>query len=249
MIKIAVITSKGGTGKTTTAINLGHGLALSGKRVILIDCDPHGDLGLVFGSPADKTLSDLLRTGKTSVNQVRPNLFLVRSGGKNLSETEMAIAGRDGREFIMRNALSDLRNCDYLICDCAPSRNLVNINALALSDQVIIPVSMDYLALNGARHTLEMMREVRRLTRANIELMGILATQYDVRTKLSQEIYEVLCRHFPDKVFETVIRVNTRLREAPSYGKTVFEYAINSTGSEDYFSLTNEVLRVSGNLR
>jgi len=245
MVKIAIITSKGGTGKTTTAVNLGHGLALSGKRVMLIDCDPHGDLGLVFSVDAEKNLSDLLRTGKTTVNQVRDNLFLITSGGRELNATELAIAGRDGREFIMRNALSDLRNVDYLICDCAPSRSLININALALVDKVIIPVSMDYLALNGARHTIELMREIKRYTRANLELMGILSTQYDVRTNLSQEIYKILLGHFPNKVFETVIRVNTRLREAPSYGQTVFEYAINSTGAEDYFSLTNEVLRMN----
>jgi chromosome partitioning protein len=104
---------------------------------------------------------------------------------------------------------------------------------------------MDYLALNGARHTIELMREIKRYTRANLELMGILSTQYDMRTNLSQEIYKVLLGHFPNKVFETVIRVNTRLREAPSYGQTVFEYAINSTGAEDYFSLTNEVLRMN----
>ncbi|MFH1070790.1 MAG: ParA family protein [Candidatus Glassbacteria bacterium] len=243
MIKIAIITSKGGTGKTTTAVNLGHGLALSGKRVMLIDCDPHGDLGLVFSINAEKSLSDLLRTGKTTVAQVRENLFLIPSGGRELNETELALASRDGREFILRNALSDLRNVDYLICDCAPSRNLININALALVDKVIIPVSMDYLAMNGARHTIELMREIQRYTRANLELMGILSTQFDTRTNLSAEIYRVLLKHFPNKVFETVIRVNTRLREAPSYGKTVFEYAINSTGAEDYFSLTNEVLR------
>ncbi|HUU29778.1 MAG TPA: ParA family protein [archaeon] len=242
MIKIAIITSKGGTGKTTTAINLGHGLALSGKRVMLIDCDPHGDLGLVFPVKAEKSLSDLLRTGKTTVTQVRPNLFLVTSGGRKLNETELAIANRDGREFILRNALSDLRNVDFLICDCAPSRNLININTLALVDKVIIPVSMDYLAMNGARHTIELMREIKRYAKANLELMGILSTQYDVRTNLSQEIYSILLKHFPKKMFETVIRVNTRLREAPSYGQTIFEYAINSTGAEDYFNLTNEVL-------
>jgi chromosome partitioning protein len=243
MVKIAIITSKGGTGKTITAINLGHGLALSGKRVMLVDCDPHGDLGLVFSVKAEKHLDDLLRTGKTTVTQVRNNLFLVTSGGRQLNETELVIANRDGREFILRNALSDLRNVDYLICDCAPSRNLININALALVDQVIIPVSMDYLAMNGARHTIDLMREVKRYTKPNLDLMGILSTQYDVRTNLSQEIYKVLLKHFPNKVFETVIRVNTRLREAPSYGQTIFEYAINSTGAEDYFNLTNEVLR------
>jgi chromosome partitioning protein len=243
MVKIAIITSKGGTGKTITAINLGHGLALSGKRVMLVDCDPHGDLGLVFSVKAEKHLADLLRTGKTTVTQVRNNLFLVTSGGRQLNETELVIANRDGREFILRNALSDLRNVDFLICDCAPSRNLININALALVDQVIIPVSMDYLAMNGARHTIDLMREVKRYTKPNLDLMGILSTQYDVRTNLSQEIYKVLLKHFPNKVFETVIRVNTRLREAPSYGQTIFEYAINSTGAEDYFNLTNEVLR------
>lgn len=242
MIKIAVITSKGGTGKTTTSINLGHGLALSGKRVILVDCDPHGDLGLIFSVNAERNLADLLRTGKTTVSQVRKNLFLVESGGRRLHETELAISNRDGREFLMRNALSDLRNCDYLICDCAPSQNLVNINALVLVDKVIIPVSMDYLAVNGARHTIDLMREVKRFTRGDLDLMGILATNYDVRTNLSSEIYKVMCNHFPDKVFNTVIRVNTRLREAPSYGKTIFEYAINSSGAEDYFNLTNEVL-------
>ncbi len=243
MVKIAVITSKGGTGKTTTAVNLGHGLALSGKRVMLIDCDPHGDLGLVFSVDGEKSLADLLRSGRTAVTQVRENLFLITSGGRSLNETELVIANRDGREFIMRNALTDLRNVDFLICDCAPSRSLININALALVDRVIIPVSMDYLAMNGARHTIDLMREVKRYTKPNLELMGILATQYDVRTNLSPEIYKVLLRHFPDKVFETVIRVNTRLKEAPSYGKTIFEYAINSTGAEDYFNLTTEILR------
>jgi chromosome partitioning protein len=243
MVKIAIITSKGGTGKTTTAVNLGHGLALSGKRVILIDCDPHGDLGLVFSVEAEKSLSDLLRSGKTSVTQVRDNLFLITSGGRKLSETELAIASRDGREFILRNSLSDLRNVDFLICDCAPSRSLININALTLVDHVIIPVSMDYLAMNGAKHTIDLMREIKRFTRVETELMGILSTQYDVRTNLSPDIFRVLLKHFPNKVFDTVIRVNTRLREAPSYGQTIFEYAMNSTGAEDYFNLTNEVLR------
>jgi len=243
MVKIAIITSKGGTGKTTTAVNLGHGLALSGKRVMLIDCDPHGDLGLVFSVNAERSLSDLLRNGKTTVTQVRPNLFLITSGGRTLNETELMIANRDGREFILRNALSDLSNLDFLICDCAPSRSLININALALVDKVIIPVSMDYLAMNGAKHTIELMREIKRYTKVNQELLGILSTQYDTRTNLSQEIYKILLAHFPHKVFETVIRVNTRLREAPSYGKTIFEYAINSTGAEDYFNLTNEVLK------
>lgn len=249
MVKIAVITSKGGTGKTTTAVNLGHGLALSGKRVILIDCDPHGDLGLVFGVEAERSLSDLLRSGKTSVTQVRENLFLITSGGRKLSETELAIAGRDGREFILRNALSDLRNVDYLICDCAPSRNLININALTLVDKVIIPVSMDYLAMNGARHTIDLMREIKRFTRVETELLGILATQYDIRTNLASGIYRVLAEHFPNKVFDTVIRVNTRLREAPSYGQTIFEYAINSTGAEDYFNFTHEVLKKTNEIR
>ncbi len=242
MVKIAIITSKGGTGKTTTAINLGHGLALAGKRVMLIDCDPHGDLSLVFSTASGKNLADLLKTGKTTVTRVRDNMYMIPSGGRELNEAELFLAERDGREFVLRNALSDLRNIDYLICDCAPSRNLVNINALALANRVIIPVSMDYLAMNGARHTIELMREINRYTKSNLELMGILSTQYDVRTNLSPEVYKVLLKHFPNKVFETVVRVNTRLREAPSYGKTVFEYAINSTGAEDYFSLTNEVL-------
>ncbi len=243
MKKIAVITSKGGTGKTTTAINLGHGLALCGKRVLLIDCDAQRNVAIAFDVKADKTLCDLLQYGEVDVVEVRRNLFVVDSGGRDLAEIEMVLAGQKRREKRLERALKNVRGCDIVICDCSPTINLININAIVYSDEVIIPVSMDFLAQAGASQTIKIIEEINSYSESKTGIMGILPTFYDSRTRLSREVLETLKKHFPDKVFDTVIRTNTSLREAPSFNQTIFEYSPLSRGAYDYYQFTEEFLR------
>jgi chromosome partitioning protein len=243
MRRIAIITSKGGTGKTTTAINLGHGLALCGKRVLIIDCDAQRNVALVFDIKGKKTLCDLLQFGDVEVVEVRSNLYVIDSGGRDLAELEMILAGQSARERRLERALKNLKGCDVVICDCSPTINLININAITYADEVIIPVSMDYLAQAGARQTLQIIDEVNSYSSGNTQIFGILGTFFDSRTRLSKEVLETLKKHFPDTLLDTVIRINTSLREAPSFNRTIFEHAPMSRGAFDYYQLTEEFLK------
>jgi chromosome partitioning protein len=139
-------------------------------------------------------------------------------------------------------ALRNLRGADVVICDCSPTINLININAIAYADAVIVPVSMDYLAQAGARQTLQILDEINTATGNATALMGFLPTFYDARTRLSREVLDTLRERFSEQVFETVIRVNTSLREAPSFNQTIFEYSPMSRGAYDYYQLTEEFL-------
>jgi chromosome partitioning protein len=242
MKKIAIITSKGGTGKTTTAISLAHGLSLCGKKVLIIDCDAQRNVALSFDVKGKRTLCDLLQYGEVDVLEVRKNLYVVDSGGRELAEIEMVLASKSSRETRLERALKNLKGCDIVICDCSPTINLININALVFADHVIIPVSMDYLAQAGASQTMQIIKEVDSYSERKTEIMGILPTFYDSRTNLSKEVLNTLKKHFPEKVFETVIRTNTSLREAPSFNRTIFEYSPMSRGAYDYYRLTEEIL-------
>lgn len=242
MRKIAIITSKGGTGKTTTAINLAHGLALCGMKVLVVDCDPQRNVAIAFDVKGQRTLCDLLQTGRVDVIEVRQNLFVIDSGGRDLAEIEMVLASRSSRERRLDLALKNLRGCDVVICDCSPTVNLINLNAIVYADQIIVPVSMDYLAQAGARQTLQILEEVNEHAARKTDLLGILPTFYDARTRLSVDVLGALRERFQDKVFNSVIRTNTALREAPSFNQTIFEYSPLSRGAFDYYQLTEEVL-------
>lgn len=242
MRKIAIITSKGGTGKTTTAVNLAHGLALCGMKVLVVDCDPQRNVALTFDVTGERTLCDLLQHGQVDVIEARQNLFVIDSGGRDLAEIEMVLASRSSRERRLEMALKNLKGCDVVICDCSPTVNLININAIVYADQVIIPVSMDYLAQAGARQTMEIIDEINAHSTNRTGIMGILPTFFDARTRLSHEVLEAMRERFKELVFRTVIRVNTSLREAPSFNQTIFEYSPMSRGAFDYYQLTEEVL-------
>jgi chromosome partitioning protein len=242
VIRIAVVTAKGGTGKTTTAINLGHGLALSGKRVLLIDCDPQGNISAAFGVQPELGLADLLVAGRVGIESLRPGLFLVDSGGQRLAETEIFLAGEPQRESRLADALAGLRGSDVVICDCSPSVNLLNLNALAYAEWAIIPVTMDFFAMLGARSTVDMMQQVENILKRPTQTLGILPTFYDQRTRISRQMSESLQAEYGSQMFTTRIRTNVQLREAQAVHKTIFEHAPYSTGALDYYLLTKEVL-------
>jgi chromosome partitioning protein len=242
MRKLAIITSKGGTGKTTTAINLGHGLALCGKKVLIVDCDPQRNVAITFDVRSGRSLCNLLQQGEVDVIEVRRNLFVIDSGGRELAEIEMVLASQSSRERRLELALKNLKGCDVVICDCSPTVNLININAIVYADEVIIPVSMDYLAQAGARQTMQIIEEVNEQSARKTGIMGILPTFYDARTRLSSDVLGSLRDRFQGQVFKSVIRTNTSLREAPSFNQTIFEYSPMSRGAFDYYQLTEEVL-------
>jgi chromosome partitioning protein len=242
MRKFAIMTMKGGTGKTTTAVSLAHGLSLSGRRVLLIDCDSQRSVSVTFGVESEKGLSDLLASGDVDILQVRDNLFLIDSGGRRLAEVELKLGPREHRERRLTDSLKHLKGCDYVICDCSPSLNLININALAYSDEVIIPVSMDYLSRAGAEQTAAVIEEIRTLNSRKPILFRLLPTFYDSRLRLSHRVLEDLRERFGDRIFSTVIRMNAAIREAPGQNKTIFEHAPLSRGAFDYYHLTEEIL-------
>ncbi|MFH2056379.1 MAG: ParA family protein [bacterium] len=242
MVKLAVITSKGGTGKTTTTINLAHCLALSGKRVLVIDCDSQANIAMAFDKTPAKGLAELLITGEVDLTRLRPNLYLIDSGGRRLVETELHLARLTERETRLQQVLARLRGSDYVICDCPPTVNLINLNVLNFVDKIIVPVSMDFFACEGAKKTIALLEDMYRKIGRRVDILGILATFYDVRTRISRTIFSQLLEEFGEKVFATKIRINTQIKEAQLARKTVFEHAPYSNGALDYFLFAKEVI-------
>jgi len=213
MIKLAISTSKGGTGKTTTAINLGHGLALAGKRVLIIDCDPQGSASSAFGVGSSSGLVDLMIEGKVDIFKVRPNLYLLPSGRKKLAELEVKLAARDDRNKILNNSLSRLTGCDCVILDCSPSINIINLNALEYADYLLIPSSLDYFSLEGVKTTIDLKKEFDNNGNGKLEIIGVLPTFYDRRTTVSRLALEDLRSNYGEMVFNTEIRNNAQIKK------------------------------------
>lgn len=245
MKTIAFINQKGGVGKTTSTINIGAALWRAGKKVMLIDLDPQANLTYSLGIKAHElefTIYDLLK------NEIDLESVLIsRDGMKvlpstlDLSGAEIELSGTPGREFLLKEALNGLKGFDYMLIDCPPSLGLLTINALTTAKELFIPLQAEYLALQGMKKLLETVELVKKRLNKDLELSGIICTLYDSRKNLNREVEAKVREHFGEKVFKTVIRDNISLAEAPSFGKTIFEYKPNSKGAEDYINLTKEI--------
>lgn len=246
--RVAILNQKGGTGKTTTAVNLAAGLAERENEVLLIDTDAQGNVGVSLGVAGEKSLYHVLVDGadphESSV-PVRKHLDVITSDA-TLAAAEIWLA-RQGTEARSRmltkrlNLMNVSRRYDYVIIDCGPSLNLLNQNALSYVDEVIIPVTCDYLALVGVKQVLRTIKDVERHLGHAVRISAVLPTFYDGRTRLAREVLETLQGHFKHKCLEP-IRHNTRLAEAPSHRKTIFEYAPVSHGAADYNRVVDWVL-------
>ena len=246
---LAMVSNKGGVAKTTTATNLAAGIAREGRRVLLIDLDSQGSASLSMGvarRDLAPSISDVLFAGRPLRGVVRetsvPGLDLV-TGSTDLADSDLVLAGVRGRETRLADALGPvLSSYDFVVLDCQPSLSLMPVNALVAADAYIIPVVPQYLALEGLVNLLDAVGRVEAWTGRGALLLGILLTVVDYRPRVTWEIVETIRGRYRNLVFNTEIRINTRLAEAPSVGQTIFDYAPSSTGAECYADLTTEVL-------
>lgn len=244
MRKIAVALSKGGVGKTTTAVNLAAGLADQGRRVLLVDVDTQGQAGRSLGLQPEVGLGEFA-LGEASVEGVvlpaRENLWLL-GGGRSLSGLRMAINKREfGGEQTLAEALSSLDGqYDFVVLDTAPGWDTLTINVLFYAEEVLSPVSMEVLTLQGLLDFARNLESIQRY-HPELKLSYVLPTFVDGRVRKSEEILEQLERFFAGQLCPPV-RYNVRLSEAPGYGQTIYEYAPRSAGAADYRALTERVL-------
>jgi chromosome partitioning protein len=246
--RIAILNQKGGTGKTTTAVSLAAGLAEREQEVLLIDTDAQGNVGVSLGVAGEKSLYHVLVESADPTDvavPVRQHLDVITADA-TLAAAEIWLARQnvDQRSRILTRRLNMMaisRRYNHVIIDCGPSLNLLNQNALSYVDEVIIPVTCDYLALVGVKQVLRTVKDVERHLGHAVRVSAVLPTFYDGRTRLAREVLETLQGHFKNKCLEP-IRLNTRLAEAPSHKKTIFEYAPLSHGASDYNRVVDWVL-------
>lgn len=252
MRKICIVNQKGGVGKTTSAVNIGAGLRQLKKRVLLIDLDPQAHLTYSLGIPAyklGKTIYELIK-GAAALDEVliNRNGIKIIPSSLDLSGAEIELSGVAGREFLIKEILDKTEDFDYVLMDCPPSLGLLTLNALTTAEEIYIPLQVEFLALQGLSKLLETIDIVKRRLNKNLDITGIIATRFDGRKNLNKEVVEKIKDYFGDKMFSTLIRDNIALAEAPSFGKTIFEYKPDCYGAEDYLNLCKEIVTRSNKL-
>ena len=241
---ISVINYKGGTGKTSTVVNLAHGLALQGRKVLVIDLDPQGSAGYYFGLNPTNTVYNLLIDNiplRSCITNARPGIDMI-CANERLYPAELSMATLKNKERLLSDRLAGLKDYNIVLIDCAPSMNLLNQNALLLADEVIIPVSMEYLSLVGVKQLLNNIKIMNKILGKETAISKVVPTFFDKRQAKSKHILESLTRVFPELVSQP-IHSNIALSEAPGHQQTIFEYAPQSKGAQDYLRLTMEVLK------
>jgi chromosome partitioning protein len=243
--RIAILNQKGGTGKTTTAINLAAGLAERGHETLLIDTDAQGNVGASLGVKGERSLYHVIVEGAEVADLAVPvrNQLDVVTADATLAVAEVWLARLDkDRDRILSQRLGQThRRYQYIVLDCGPSLSLLNQNALTYADEVIIPVSCDYLSLVGVKQVLKTLKDIERHLGHSVSITGVLPTFYDARIRLAREAVETLRGHFRERLYDP-IRRSTRLAEAPSHRQTIFEYDNDSSGAEDYLKVVERVL-------
>lgn len=246
---LAVANQKGGVGKTTTTVNLAASLAVAEKKCLIIDCDAQGNATTGLGSDKselEKGVYDLI------LNSTPPEEVVLKTSLKGLSligatenligaEVEMVSEG--SREIRLRQMLEPLNGVfDYIFLDCPPSLGFMTLNALTAADSVLVPLQCEYYALEGLSQLLKTIKAVKGSLNPSLKLAGIVLTMFDSRNNLSLQVEEEVRAHFKEGVFDTIIPRNIRLSEAPSHGKPILQYDINSKGAKSYLALAREII-------
>jgi len=243
---LAVFNHKGGTGKTTTAVHVAAGLAARGAKVLLVDADGQGNVGASLGLEAERSLYHVLVMGlpfEQARVAARPNLDVIVAN-ETLAAAELYIAGQRNRDRVMATRLARAREIyDYVIVDCSPSLSLLNQNALVLADAVLCPVACDYLSLIGIRQVVRTVKHVNKILNHPVNFWGVLPTLFDSRARICNEALDTLKKNFRDVCLDP-IHFAIKVKEAPSVGKTLFEYAPNSSAAGDYWRVIERLMQV-----
>ena len=247
---IAIANQKGGVGKTTTAVNLAAALAILEKKILLIDADPQANATSAVGIDVKKQklgTYQLLEHTATADEVILPtdteNLDLIPSH-IDLVGTEIELVDKQNREYMLKKSLVEIKDdYDYILIDCAPSLGLITLNSLVAADSVIIPIQCEYFALEGLGKLLNTIKSVQNIHNSDLDIEGLLLTMFDSRLRLSNQVVDEVRKHFSSMVFDTIIRRNTRLGEAPSYGESIIAYDATSKGAINYLNLAQELLK------
>lgn len=246
---ISLVNQKGGTGKTTSAVNLGSALASLHQRVLLLDLDPQGSLTYSLGIHQPKYSVSQLLMNKASLSEAiisRENMAIVPAD-LTLADLELSLARVQKREYKLKHLLAELPGYNYILIDCPPSLSLLTINALNASEQVIIPMQMEVLSLKGLENILSTLDKTNKAFNHNLKVMGVLPVMVDSRKNLNDEIKEYIGQNFEVNIFTSSIRTNVKASEAPSFGRSVISYAPHSNSAKDYVSLAKEIIELNQN--
>lgn len=257
---VAILNQKGGVGKTTTTVNIGSALAADGMKVLLVDLDPQSNLSMHLGHEPDESRADVLALltdpkvrAKDVIVKARPTMHLIPSTTE-LALAEGELASQEGMQRRLAEKLESIRSrYDYILIDCPPSLGVLTVNALVASDEVIVPIVPQYLALRGLENLVRTVGMVVQMLNPRLEVGGVILTQFDTQSIHSKEVVAEIERFFEEarqsdgplrraQVFRPHVRRNIRLAEAPSFGKTAVEYAPESPGAQDYIRLARALL-------
>jgi len=241
---IAIANHKGGVGKTTSTQNIGVALSREGKKTLLLDLDPQGNLSDAFGhEDVEVSIYDAL-TDKEElpIIKLRDNLDLIPSN-LDLSVAEVELSGRTGREYILKDVIEAIRNnYDYVLIDCPPSLGLLTINALTACDEVYIPLDSHYFSMKGLDKLIFIINQIKKRLNTEVKITGVFLTRFDKRVVVNKNIASMVKESFAETLFTTKIRNNIALVEAPIENKDIFTYAPSSNGAKDYEALTKEIV-------
>ena len=246
---IALVNQKGGTGKTTSTINIAAGLSNKGYKVLTIDLDPQGSLTASLGINTynnPNTIYEALNGQIKAQDCIIKKNFDVMPSDIRLSGAEIELSSIPGRETILKEILDPvLNNYDFILIDCPPSLTLLTLNGLVAAKEIYITLQPEYLALLGMSQLIKTIETVKKRLNPSLEVTGIIITMFDSRKILNKEVIDNVETYFPDKIFNTKIRNNVALAEAPAQGLDIFSYKPGSNGAEDYNNLVNEILQRS----